>query len=84
MELKTVIIRTKYEECHCTNVVALTVNHDIHEVMYDDVMTVDTDVMTVDVTFSTGIMQTFNDVLSYEVVIPDKDVPTDKNLYLLG
>jgi hypothetical protein len=52
--------------------------------MYDDVMTVDTDMMTVDVTFSTGIMQTFNDVLSYEIVIPDKDVPTDKNLYLLG
>lgn len=73
MELKTVIIRTKYEECHCTNVVALTVNR------RDD-----TDVMTVDVTFSTGIVQTFNDVLSYEVVIPDKDVPTDKNLYLLG
>ena len=72
MELKTVIIRTKYEECHCTNVVALTVNHD------------NDDVMTVDVTFSTGIMQTFNDVLSYEVVIPDKDVPTDKNFYLLG
>ncbi|OQA46455.1 MAG: hypothetical protein BWY47_01643 [Bacteroidetes bacterium ADurb.Bin302] len=73
MELKTVIIRTKYEESHCTNVVALTVNH------RDD-----TDVITVDVTFSMGIMQTFNDVLSYEVVIPDKDVPTDKNLYLLG
>lgn len=72
MELKTVIIRTKYEECHCTNVVALTVNR------YDD------EIKTVDVTFSTGIVQTFNDVLSYEVVISDKDVPTDKNLYLLG
>lgn len=72
MELKTVIIRTKYEECHCTNVAALTVSN------YDDVT------KTVDVTFSTGIAQTFNDVLSYEVAIADKDVPTDKNLYLLG
>lgn len=72
MELKTVIIRTKYEECHCTNVVALTVNRK------------DDEIRTVDVTFSTGIVQTFNDVLSYEVTIPDKDVPTDKNLYLLG
>lgn len=72
MELKTVIIRTKYEECHCTNVAALTVSN------YDDVT------KTVDVTFSTGIVQTFNDVLSYEVAIADKDVPTDKNLYLLG
>lgn len=72
MELKTVIIRTKYEECHCTNVTALTVSN------YDD------DVKTVDITFSTGIVQTFNDVLSYEVLIPDKDVPTDQNLYLLG
>lgn len=72
MELKTVIIRTKYEECHCTNVAALTVSRD------------DDGIKTVDVTFSTGIVQTFNDVLSYEVVIPDKDVPTDKNLYLLG
>ena len=71
MELKSVIIRTKYEECHCTNVAALTVSN------YDDVK-------TVDVTFSTGIVQTFNDVLSYEVLIPDKDVPTDQNLYLLG
>lgn len=73
MELKTVIIRTKYEECHCTNVAALTVNS-----YHDD------DTKTVDVTFNTGIVQTFNDVLSYEVLIPDKDVPTDKNLYLLG
>lgn len=72
MELKTVIVKTKNEICHCTNVVAITTKYD------DGVLE------SLTVTFSTGITHDFNDVLSYEVLIPDKDVPVDEDLYLLG